>query len=82
MAFTDMINQIIVALFLLLIFVNILGALQPDLASELNNTDAHPNGPLTLTIIGFFGLAIAVKILITIFEKGKERLGGLGLGGE
>lgn len=72
--FTNLITGAIVGLFLLLIFVQILGALDPTLSAELNNTDAHPNGPLTLTIIAFFGLAVAIRILLSLFEEGKRQV--------
>ena len=74
--FTNLISGAIVASFMLLILVSILGAIDPTLSAELNNTDAHPNGALTLTIVGFFGLAVAIRILISLFEKGRDTIQG------
>ena len=77
MGFIDVFKTVVIGSILLLVFVQILGALDPSLTAELENTAAHPNGLLTLAIIGFFGLAFAVSILLEIFEKGKESVRNL-----
>lgn len=72
MGFQEAFRTVVMGSILLLVLVTILGALDPDLTTELTNTAAHPNGLLTLAIIGFFGLAFAVSLLLAIFEQGKQ----------
>lgn len=72
MGVRDIARTVIVGSIMLLVIASVLGDLDPSLSSELNNTAAHPNGPLTLAIIGFFVLAVAVELLLRIFDQGKE----------
>ncbi len=77
MGFTEAFRTVVIGSILLLVLVSILGALDPDLTAELTNTAAHPNGLLTLAIIGFFALAFAVSILLQIFDEGKKSVASL-----
>lgn len=72
MGFQEAFRTVVIGSILLLVLVTILGALDPDLTTELSNTTAHPNGLLTLAIIGFFGLVFAVSILLAIMDEAKK----------
>ena len=60
---------VIIGAFALLILASILGSLNSDLDTQLSNTAVHPSGALTMTVIGFFVLAFAIGILLTIFKQ-------------
>ena len=60
---------VIIGAFALLILASILGSLNSDLDTQLSNTAVHPNGALTMTVIGFFVLAFAISILLAIFKQ-------------
>ncbi len=77
MGMRDIARLVIVGSILLLVIASVLGELEPSLNAELSNTDAHPNGPLTLVIIGFFILGVAVQILLSIFDQGKQEVTGI-----
>ncbi len=74
MGFTQAFRTVVLGSILLLVLVSILGALDSDLTAELTNTAAHPNGLLTLAIIGFYGLVFAVAILLQILDEGKKSI--------
>lgn len=71
MAFEDKVIGLMIGLVFLVVLASFLGGIDPTLSGELNNTAAHPNGPLALTIIGFIVLAFAIGLLIGAFKTGK-----------
>jgi len=76
MAVIEKMEQTIIGIFALLILVLILGALSTTLTPELTNAFKHPNGLLILGIIGLFGVAFAIKILMDMFKDRSEPSGG------
>ncbi len=86
MGFIENVKSIFLALILLVIISTFLGGtgIGPDLEGELNNTAAHPNGPLTITIIGFVVVALGLGVLFLAFDTGRGGAEGLrrGLRGE
>lgn len=72
MTVTSAFRTVVIGSIFLLVLVTVLGALDPDLTAELSNTDAHPNGLLTLAIVALFGVAFAVNLLLEIFDEGKR----------
>lgn len=75
MSFVQKAETVIVGVVMLLILSVFLGSLDPQLSAELNNTDAHPNGPLTLTIIALLIVVFAIAILLSIFVEQPPRSG-------
>jgi len=69
MSVTQKMETVIIGAFAVLILASILGAMNSDLETQLNNAETHPNGTLTLTVVGFFVLAFAIAILMSIFKK-------------
>lgn len=86
MGFIENTKAIFLAIILLVIISTFLGGtgIGPDLEGELDNTAAHPNGPLTLTIIGFIVVALGLGALFLAFETGRGGTEGIrrGLRGE
>jgi len=66
-------EAVIIGAFALLILANVLGSINSDLDTQLSNTAVHPNGALTMTVIGFFVLAFAIHILMGIFKQDGEQ---------
>lgn len=75
MAIEDRIAGLLLFGVVIVVFAGFLGAIDPTLSAELNNTAAHPNGPLALTIIGFGVVALAIGFLVSIFKVGKTFVG-------
>jgi len=65
-------EAVIIGAFALLILSSVLGSINSDLDTQLSNTAVHPNGALTMTVIGFFVLAFAIMILLQIFKDGEQ----------
>jgi len=65
-------EAVIIGAFALLILANVLGSINSDLDTQLSNAETHPNGALTMTVIGFFVLAFAIMILLQIFKDGEQ----------
>ena len=66
-------EAVIIGAFALLILANVLGSINSDLDTQLSNAETHPNGALTMTVIGFFVLAFAIHILMGIFKQDGEQ---------
>lgn len=67
MSFVQKAETVIVGVVMLLILSVFLGSMEPQLSAELDNTEAHPNGPLTQTIIALLIVVFAIAILLSIF---------------
>lgn len=67
MSFVQKAETVMVGTVMLLIIAVFIGALDPQLTAELGNTDAHPNGLLTLTLIALFVVGFAMAVLLSIF---------------
>lgn len=67
MGFVQKAETVMVGTIMLLIIAVFIGALDPQLTAELGNTEAHPNGLLTLTLIALLVVGFAMAILLSIF---------------
>ena len=68
MGFVEKAEAVMIGLVMLLIISTFLGSIDSTLTTELQNTETHPNGLLTLTLVALIIVAFAMAILLTVFK--------------
>jgi len=75
MGFVNKTETLIIGSVMLLVFAVFLGAIEPQISAELDNTDAHPNGPLAQTVIALLVVGLAIALLLSVFVDRPPRQG-------